>query len=94
MPENTSGQLNPISSGYVPPAARETLATTKAKAAAAEKMERIKLLSIVSLTLIIGGLAAWYMDPASAKDLWLIIGPILSSTFTVLAAGEKKSKSN
>ena len=49
-----------------------------------------KLISIVELTTVIlalAGIAAIWLVPEQAKDLWLVIGPIISSVLTQLLSG-------
>jgi hypothetical protein len=38
--------------------------------------------SIAISLLIIGGFVVWALAPANGKDLWVIIGPIISGTLS------------
>ena len=52
----------------------------------------IRLVTIVTAVLALGGVAAWFWKPENAKELWIIIGPIISAAVSGLIgflAGER-----
>jgi hypothetical protein len=54
----------------------------------------VSILGGLTAILIVGGLVAFVLIPDRAKDLWLIIGPIISASITALAsyfAAERKN---
>ena len=52
----------------------------------ATRKAAIWALSILAGILIIGGLIAFLKDPDKSKDLWVIIGPLISACITGLVA--------
>jgi hypothetical protein len=108
MPDLTNPQAEtpvPLQTGVYRPEKPESTATIRAKADATEKIERTKgemaerlykaqLFAVVSMTLILGGILAWFFHPESAKDLWLLISPILSASLAILAGTTDNSKKN
>ena len=42
---------------------------------------------VVLVVLAIGGVVAYFVDPAQAKTLWLVIGPILSTAVVEFIRG-------
>jgi hypothetical protein len=58
------------------------------------RLTAIIMAGVIVLALLIGGLYAYFVNPAQSKDLWLIIGPIISAAVSGLVGYEigKKSK--
>jgi hypothetical protein len=54
----------------------------------------IRVVTIVTAVLATGGIAAWFWKPENAKELWVIIGPIISGAVSGsigFIAGERAS---
>jgi RsiW-degrading membrane proteinase PrsW (M82 family) len=59
----------------------------------ATKKAVLLLIGIAIVLLILGGLIAWYINPDKSKDLWVIIGPMISGALvgtTSFLAGERQ----
>ena len=57
----------------------------------------IWLVGIICGILSVGGLLAFYFKPENSKDIWVIIGPIISATLSgtvAFLAGEKSVSKN
>ena len=58
----------------------------------AVRLAVVRFVSVIMSVLALGGVIAWLIDPESAKELWKIIGPIISGVVLVaigFIAGQK-----
>jgi RsiW-degrading membrane proteinase PrsW (M82 family) len=58
------------------------------------RLTAIVMAGVILLVLLLGGFLAFYSNPSQSKDLWLIIGPIISGAVSGLVGFQigKKSK--
>ena len=86
----TNSPLN-ISSGE----SSETTAIIKAHGNVKISIGVLWFVGVICVILALGGIIAFIFTPDSAKDLWLIIGPIISSaivgSITYLSGENKKN---
>lgn len=82
---------------YLPTPLPPTTGIIKAQGEVKARIGVLWLIGIVCSLLIIGGFAVFFVRPESAKDVWVIIGPIISAaisgTVSFLAA-ERAAKSD
>lgn len=64
----------------------------KAHGSVSIRKNTVVALSAITIILLLGGLYAHFTDPSHAKDLWLIIGPLIGGSISGLvgiALGQK-----
>ncbi len=84
----TYGQPYSQRFGYIPGTSEEIKAHGDVRA----KIGVLWLVGVICFTLSVFGCVAFVMDPDKSKDLWVIIGPIISASMTGTVAfltGEK-----
>ena len=82
---------------YLPAPVPSSTGIIKAEGDVKTRIGVLWLIGIVCSLLITGGFAVFFVRPESAKDVWVIIGPIISAaisgTVSFLAA-ERASRSD
>jgi hypothetical protein len=67
---------------YLPDAAAANPGLVKAHGDVKTRIGVLWLIGIVCSLLIVGGFAVFLLRPESAKDVWVIIGPIISAAMS------------
>ncbi len=83
MPDNESSQK-----GTIPTDNIQSPELVTAQGNVKIRITAIIVVGVVILVLLLGGLYAYITDPTHAKDLWLIIGPIISAAISGLVGFE------
>jgi hypothetical protein len=74
---------------------KETSETIRAHGDIRFRIGVLWLVGIICVILSMGGVAAFFASPDRAKDIWVIIGPIISAGMTGVVgflAGERAAK--
>lgn len=83
MPNDTRNQLSAAPSANV-----ETIQNPeviKAQGQARSNYAQIIVIGVILGILALGGITDWLLKPESAKDMWVVIGPIISAGIGFLA---------
>ena len=67
---------------YLPPSSTSTAGIIKAEGEVKTRIAVLVLIGVVNCLLIIGGFSVFIFQPGSAKDVWVIIGPIISASIS------------